>query len=80
MERKQTDIQYHVQDNYDVAHEDVRMYCNKNQFPELPFCGPHSKPCGKRKLSKHYHFRFDPRLVNGVCEIRRIPFACVACT
>ena len=44
MERKCTDRQYHIQDNAAVARKDVRMYCNKNQFPELPFCGTHSKP------------------------------------
>ena len=62
MEIKWTDRQYHVQDNADVAHQDVRMYCNTNQLPELPFCGPHSKPYGARGFSKHYHFRFDPKL------------------
>ena len=56
------------------------MYCNKNQFPALPFCDPHSKPHGARGLSKHYHFRFDPKLGMGVCAISRIPCACVACT
>ena len=30
MERKWTDRQYHVQDNDDVAHQDVRIYCNTN--------------------------------------------------
>ena len=30
-EQKWTDRQYHVQDNYDVSHKDVRMYCNTNQ-------------------------------------------------
>ena len=33
MERKWTDRQYHVQDNSDVAHQNVRIYCNTNQFP-----------------------------------------------
>ena len=33
MERKWTDRQYHVQDNSDVAHQDVKMYCNTNQLP-----------------------------------------------
>ena len=56
------------------------MHCNTNQFPELPFCGPHSKPHGTRGLSKQYHLRFDPKLGNGVCAIGRIPCACVACT
>ena len=74
MERKWTDRQYHVQDNADVAHQDVRMYCNKNHYPELPFCGPHYKPHGARGLSKHYNLRFDPKLGNGIfC----IPCACV---
>ena len=80
MERKWTDRQYHFQDNDDVAHQDVIMYCNKNQFPALPFCGPHSKPHGARGLSKHYHLRFYPKLGNGVCEIRRIPCDYIACT
>ena len=77
---KWTDRQYHVQDNADVAHRDVRMYCNKDKFPELPFCGPHSKPHGANELSKNYHLCFDPKIGNGICAIRRIPLACVACT
>ena len=56
------------------------MYCNTNQFPELPFCGPNSKPRGARGLSNYYHLRFDPKLGNGICAILRIPCACVACT
>ena len=56
------------------------MYCNKNQFPELSFCGPHSKPHGARDSSKHYHFRFDPKLGIGIYAIRRVPCACVVCT
>ena len=80
MERKCTDRYYHVQDNDDVAQHDVRMYCNKNQFPELTFCGPHYKPHGAKGLIKHYHLRFDPKLCNGVCAILCIPCACVACT
>ena len=55
------------------------MYCNTNQFPELPFCGTYSKLHGSRGLSKHYHLRFDTKLVNGVCAILRIPCSCVAC-
>ena len=80
MERKCTDRQYHVQDNADCSHQYVKMFCNTNQFQELPFCGPHSKPHGARELSKHYHLRFDPKLGNGVCAILHIPCACVACT
>ena len=73
-------IQYHVQDNADVAYQYLKMYCNKNQHPALSFCGPNSKPHGARGMSKHYHLRFDPKLGNGVCAIRCIPCACVACT
>ena len=80
MERNWTDRQYHVQYNSDVSHKYVIIYCNKNQFPVLPFCGPHSKPHGARGLSKHYYLRFYPKLVNGVCAILRIPCACVECT
>ena len=75
-----TDRQYHVQDDAAVSHKYVRMYSNKNQFPALPFCGPHSKPHGARGLSKNYHLRFDPKLGNGIHAILRIPCACVECT
>ena len=53
MEIKWTDRQYHVQDNSDVAHQDVRIYFNTNKFPALQFYGPYSKPHGARGLSKH---------------------------
>ena len=56
------------------------MYCDTNQFLELPFCGPHPKPHEARGLSKHYSLRFDPKLGDGICEIRHIPCAYVACT
>ena len=78
-ERKWTDREYHVQDNADVEHKDVKMYCNTNQFPELSFSGPHSKPHGARGLNKNYHLHFDQKLGMGICAIHRIPCACVAC-
>ena len=80
MEIKWTEIQYHVQDNAAVTHKYVKMYCNTNQLQALTFCGTHSKPNGARGLSKHYRLRLYPKLGNGVCAIRRIPCACVACT
>ena len=80
MERKWTDRQYHVQDNADVAHQYVRMYCNTNQLPALTFFGPYSKPRGARGLIEHYHSGFDPKPGNGVCTIICIPCACVSCT
>ena len=58
MEIKRTERKYHIQDNADVELKDVKMNCNTNQFPELPFCGPHYKPNGARGMSKHYHLRF----------------------
>ena len=67
--RKWTDREYHVQDNADVAHKNVKIYCSTNKFPELPFFVPHSEPHGTRGLSKNYHFHFDPKLGNGVCAI-----------
>ena len=52
MERKWTERKYHVQDNAAVELKDVKMYCNTNQLPELPFCGPHSKPHRARGMGK----------------------------
>ena len=80
MERKWTERNDHVKHNAAVELKDVKMYCNTNQFPELPFCGPHSKPHVARGLSKNYHLRFDPKPGMGVCAICHIPCACVACT
>ena len=79
MKRKCTDRHYHVQDNADVEHQYVSMYCNTKQFPALPFCGPYSKPHGARGLGKYYHMCFDTKLGMGKCAIRRILCACVAC-
>ena len=62
MERKWTKIKYHVQDNAAVELKDVKIYCNTNQFPELLFSIPHSKPHGARGLSKHYNLSFYPKL------------------
>ena len=76
--RKCTYIEYHIQDNTGVAHKEVKMYCNLNQFPSFPFCSPHPNPCGARGVSNHYHLRFDPKLGHGICAIHRIPCACVA--
>ena len=80
MEIKWIDRQYHVQDNSDVAHQDMRMYFNTNQFPLLLFCGPYSKPHGSRGMSSHYHLLFDPKLGMGVCAIQLVQCACVFCT
>ena len=77
--RKYTDREYHVQDNADVAHTYLKMYCDTNQFPALPFCVPHPKPHVTKGSSKYYHLRFDPKLSHGICAIRRITCARVAC-
>ena len=55
IKRKLTDRKYHVQDNADIAHKYVKIYCDTNQFPTLTFCGPHPKPHGARGLSKNCH-------------------------
>ena len=77
---KWTDIEYHVQNNTDVAHKYVKMYCDTDQFPKLPFCGPYPNPHGSRVLSKHYHLCFDTKLGHDISAIIRIPCACVECT
>ena len=80
MERKWTYRQYHVLDNSNVAHQDVRMHCNTNLFPELSFRVPHSKPHGSKGLIKHYHLLFYLKIGNGVCIIRCRPCDYVSCT
>ena len=78
--RNWTDREYHFQDNSDVAHKDVKVYCDTNQFPSLPFFGSHPNPHGARGLSKNYHITFNPKLGRGICAIRRIPCAYVGYT
>ena len=46
-------MEYHVQEDADVAHKYTKMFLNTNQFPSFTFCGPHTKPHGVRGLSKH---------------------------
>ena len=55
------------------------MYCDTNQSPELPFCGPHPNPHGAKGLSKNYHLSSDTKQGHGICAILRIPFTCVGC-
>ena len=54
--RKWKDRQYHFQYNADLAHKGVKIYCDTNQFPALPFCGSHPKPHGARGLSNNYNW------------------------
>ena len=58
----------------------MKIYCDTNQLPTLPFCGSHPKPHGERGLGKHYNLRFDPNLGHGICAIRRIPCDYSTCT
>ena len=53
---------YHVQHKKYVDHQDMEIYCSKNQFSELQFIGTHKQPHGIRGLVKHYHIIFYPKL------------------
>ena len=63
-----------------VEHQDVKIYCTKNQFPPLLFYSPHNKPHGASRLGKHYHMHFDTKLVYGTCEIIFNMCTCTQCT
>ena len=54
--------EYNVQEEADVYHKDVKMFCNKNHFPTIEFCVPHTKQYGVRGFSNHYHMIFDLKL------------------
>ena len=56
----------------------MKIFCNKNQFTALPFCGTHSKPHGARGLINNYHLISDTKLGNDVSAISRISCSCVA--
>ena len=78
--KKRIEIEYHVQNDADVSHKDVNIFCNTKQFPSLPFCCPHKKLHGVTVLIKHYCMLFDSKLGHGICTIRHIPCACDECT
>ena len=61
-EKKQNNREYHVQNKNDSEHQHVKTFCSMTQFPELQFCGPHTKPNGVGGLGKHYHVQFYPDL------------------
>ena len=44
--KKRKDRQYHIQDNADVAHKDVKMYYDTKLLPTLLFFGSHTNPYG----------------------------------
>ena len=46
IKREWKDREYHVQDNYYVQQKYVKIYCDTNQLPTLPFCGSHPNPHG----------------------------------
>ena len=75
-----TNRDYHVQHNKYVEHQDMKMYCDTNQFSELHFLGTHNKPHGVHVLVKHYHMYFFTKLLHVTHEIFRIPSACNLCT
>ena len=63
--------------NPDVEQKYLKMYCDTNQIPTLPFCVPPTKPHVARGLINHYNLRFDPKLGHGICEIFHKPCSCV---
>ena len=71
---------YHVQHDKYVDHQDVKISCAPNQFPELKLLGKHNKPHGVIGLGNHYHMRFNTKLGYGTCDVYSIPFACPPCT
>ena len=79
-EKKWIYREYNMQKTTDVEHQDVQMYCTKNQFPPSLFCGPHKKTHGERGLGKHYNMRFVTKLGHVPCAIRCIPCVCTKCT
>ena len=69
-----------MQNNKYFNNQDVKMYCETNQFPGLQFLGPHKKTHGVHGLCNNYHMHFDTKLGHGTCATHRIPFVCPLCT
>ena len=71
---------YNSQERKYVPPTSVKISCDTTQLLILSFCVPHAKLYGVRELSKHYCLLVEPKLFHGKFAIRRIPFACIACT
>ena len=65
--KKWTNREYHVQQNKDVEHQDVKIYCATNQFTKLQFLVRHKKPRGERGLGQNCHMHFYPKLRHVTC-------------
>ena len=70
------EMEYFFQEEDDLTHKNVKIFCDTNQFPSFKFCVPHTNPHGVRGLSKQYHIIFYTKLGHGTCEIRLIACAC----
>ena len=51
--RKWMECEYHVQDKKYVQNKPVKTLCASIKCHGISFCGPHAKPHGVRRLSKH---------------------------
>ena len=67
IKQKSTNREYHVKQNKDVEHQDLKIYSSTNQFPELKFIWPHNKTHSVCGLGNHYHMCFDTKIVPGTC-------------
>ena len=77
--KKWRNKEYHIQHDNVAKHQDVKMYCVKNQFSGLHFIGPHNKPHGIHGLGNNYHMHFDNIIGHGTCAICRIHCSCTSC-
>ena len=66
--------------NKDVEHQYVKIYCTKNKFTQLPFCGTHNKPHVVRGKNKALSHDFSPKIGHRTCTIHLIPCVCLKCT
>ena len=55
--RKCTEQEYHVQDDDDETHKNVKMFCDTTQFPSFLCCVPHKNLHGVRGLRNNYHMK-----------------------
>ena len=71
---------YHQQKKEDVEFQNVSISFSVHVFHKLPHNNQHYKKSnGVHGQLQSYHFKFDPRLGQGNCEIGRITCAYNAC-
>ena len=76
---KNSNRNYHIQYIKYVQHKNLNTSWDYQNFPRHPVASEKFETRGINNILLHYHYRVDPELGKGVCDIFRITCACTSC-